>query len=109
MAFQSLLGVGGTGVAILLFVVLGNPGAGGAAAPDLLPGFWRVSGQLLPNGAAVTGIRDAVYFPDASIGGPIAVLVAWIVLSTIVALLVGRRARSIDEGYGEASLVSPAA
>lgn len=109
VVFQSLFGLAGTGVAILLFVVVGNPAAGGAAPPELLPGLWSDVGQLLPNGAAVTGIRDAVYFPDASLGGTVLVLVAWFVASAVVALLVGARARGITDDEAGASISAAAA
>ncbi|GGV27760.1 membrane protein [Actinomadura cremea] len=61
-ALQVLFGLVGIGVAILLFVVLGNPSAGGAYSMSLLPEFWRVIGDRLPTGAATTLIRDTVYF-----------------------------------------------
>ena len=37
LAFQTLLGVIGIGITILVFVILGNPSAGGAYQPALLP------------------------------------------------------------------------
>jgi hypothetical protein len=43
----------GTALVILLFVILGNPAAGGAFARPLLPGFWATVGGLLPPGAGV--------------------------------------------------------
>ena len=73
LALQGLLGMLGTGVAILIFVVLGNPRAGGAYAGELLPGLWRALGQLIPTGAATTAIRNVVY-SRGSILGPVAVL-----------------------------------
>jgi len=86
-ALQSLFGIVGTGIAILLFVVLGNPSSGGLAAPELLPGFWRAIGQLLPVGAGVTGLRDLAYFPAASIAVPLLTLAAWLAagLATLAA------------------------
>jgi hypothetical protein len=77
IALQALLGTIGVGLAILLFVCLGNPSAGGTVPPELLPGFWRFFGEVLPNGAAVTAVRNAVYFPEASLATPLVVLVAW--------------------------------
>ncbi|MET8009462.1 hypothetical protein ABZU86_30850 [Streptomyces sp. NPDC005271] len=43
IALQVLFGVLGIGVTVLLFVVLGNPSAGGAYGPELLPPFWRAT------------------------------------------------------------------
>src|SRR4051794_12899373 len=48
MAFQVLFGVLGIGVTVLVFVVLGNPSAGGAYQPALLPAFWRSLSSGLP-------------------------------------------------------------
>ncbi len=62
IALQELVGIVGIGVAILLFVVLGNPSAGGAYQNALLPGFWRAIGNAIPNGAGVDALRRIVYF-----------------------------------------------
>jgi hypothetical protein len=48
LAFQILAGIIGIGLTVLLFVVLGNPSAGGAYQRELLPGFWRTIGGALP-------------------------------------------------------------
>ena len=85
-----VLGPAGLGVAALLFVVLGNPGSGNAAAPELLPGFWRVTGQLLPPGAGGQALRDVAYFDGHALLVPALVLAAWALLGA--ALIVrGRR------------------
>lgn len=107
VALQSLLGILGTGIAILLFVVFGNPAAGGAYAGELLPGLWRLGGQLIPTGAATTAVRDAAYFPAASIAGSLLVLAIWILAGVAVALFVGGR-RAIGEEEGKASLAGVA-
>ncbi|MGV1047973.1 MAG: DUF3533 domain-containing protein [Solirubrobacterales bacterium] len=104
VALQSLLGILGTGVAILIFVVFGNPAAGGAYAGDLLPGIWRVAGQLVPTGAATTAIRDVAYFPAASIAGPVLVMAAWALIAAAAALLLGGRGRGMDDEEAKASL-----
>lgn len=62
LALQTLLGLLGTGVVILLFVVLGNPSSGGVYPAPLLPSFWSAIGQLLPPGAGTTVVRNTVYF-----------------------------------------------
>jgi uncharacterized phage infection (PIP) family protein YhgE len=46
----------------VLFVVLGNPSAGGAYPPPLLPTFWRTISSALPNGVGVQAVRKTVYF-----------------------------------------------
>jgi len=92
VALQAWFGIAGTGIAILLFVVLGNPSSGGLAAPELLPAFWRDIGQALPVGAGVTAFRDAAYFPAAALLPSIATLLFWAVAG--VALAVGQAAAS---------------
>jgi hypothetical protein len=90
MAFQVLFGVLGIGLTILVFVVLGNPGAGGAYPSSLLPPFWAAIGPWLPNGAGVEALRRAVYFDGADVGPRLAVLVAWVVAGTALTVLASR-------------------
>jgi uncharacterized phage infection (PIP) family protein YhgE len=61
-AFQVIFGVAGPAIGAILFLVIGNPASGGSSAPELLPNFWRALSQVLPPGAAVTAMRDVVYF-----------------------------------------------
>ena len=86
VALQVLFGLVGIGLAILLFVVLGNPSAGGAYPHTLLPGFWRVIGSWLPPGAATTSIRNTVYFNGNAITGSLWVLAAYALGGIVVAL-----------------------
>ncbi|HVX44171.1 MAG TPA: hypothetical protein VHC49_09800 [Mycobacteriales bacterium] len=87
-AAESLLGIAGIGLAILVFVVLGNPSSGGPYAYELLPGFWRAVGPWLPPGAATTAIRNVVYFDGNALAQPIGVLVGYLVLGTAIFLAV---------------------
>jgi len=80
VGLQSALGVVGTGVSILLFVVLGNPSSGGPYATELLPGLWRTLGPYLPTGAGVDLVRNLAYFDGQAIGRPLVVLTAWLAL-----------------------------
>lgn len=100
-AFQVLFGVIGIGLAVLLFVVLGNPSAGGAFQPDLLPPFWRAIGNALPNGAGTDTVRRIVYFNSNAITSHLLVIAAWAVAGTIVALvashLLHRYGRDTDQ------------
>jgi hypothetical protein len=91
VALQSLLGPIGSIVAMLVFVILGNPASGGPAAPELLPWFWRLLGQHIPVGAGTTAFRDAVYFPDASLTGPLLTLTIWLVVGAVVAVAFAER------------------
>lgn len=74
VAFQVLLEIVGIGLAILVFVVLGNPSAGGAYPNALLPPFWRAIGPWLPPGAGTTTVRNTVYFGGHHTTGPLWVL-----------------------------------
>ncbi|WP_329458556.1 DUF3533 domain-containing protein [Streptomyces sp. NBC_01497] len=97
LALQTLFGVVGIGIAILLIVIGGNPSAGGAFPLPLLPDFWRAIGPALPVGAGTWVARSIAYFRGNAVTGPLLVLSAWAVggvLVTLVAtaLLRGRRA-----------------
>ncbi|MTD15219.1 DUF3533 domain-containing protein [Nakamurella sp. YIM 132087] len=86
MAFQVLLGVLGIGLTVLVFVILGNPSAGGAYALELLPTFWRVIGGAIPNGAGTAAVRKIVYFGAEGVGGNLLVIGIWAVAGALVAL-----------------------
>lgn len=110
VGLQALAGPAGTGLVILLFVILGNPAAGGPYARPLLPDFWSAIGGLLPPGAGMDLLRGVTAFDGARIGGPIAVLAVWALLG--VALTVfhgGRPARSDAETAAEAAAGAAAA
>lgn len=106
-ALQSAFGIIGTGVAILVFVVLGNPASGGPFPPELLPEPWRSVGPWLPTGAATTAFRTIAYFPDASLAQPLLVLAGWIVIGVVGSLLFARG--RIGPGEREHSLAAVAA
>ena len=58
---QRAVGVLGTVVVVILFIVLGGPSSGGAGIP-LLPPFWHAIGPYLPPQNAVVLIRNTLYF-----------------------------------------------
>lgn len=86
MAFQVLFGVIGIGVTVLVFVILGNPSAGGAYQPALLPPFWRTISPALPNGAGTDTVRRIVYFGAHGIGGHLIVIGSYAIAGVIVAI-----------------------
>ncbi len=94
-ALMTVAGIIGIGLAIILFVIVGNPSAGGAYGWPLLPGFWATVGPWLPPGAATDAIRGAVYFGNAAITRDLLVLggyaLAGLVVSYLVLMLAGRR------------------
>jgi hypothetical protein len=93
-AFQVIFGVAGTGIGWILFLVIGIPASGGTSAPELLPGLWRTVSQILPPGAAVTSLRDLVYFNGHGASPGLIVLTVYAVLGAGVAITADRlRAR----------------
>jgi len=92
MALQTLFGVIGIGLAVLLFVVLGNPSAGGAYQAALLPPFWRALSSALPNGAGVDSVRRIVYFGAQGIGHDVVVTALYAIVGAAVTIVVARRA-----------------
>jgi hypothetical protein len=87
MAFQVLFGVIGIGITVLIFVILGNPSAGGAYQYELLPAFWRAIGDVLPNGAGTEAVRNFVYFAGNATLGPLLVVAAWGVGGLVVTMV----------------------
>jgi hypothetical protein len=93
MGLQVWTGLVGIGLAILLFVVLGNPSAGGAYPAPLLPPFWAAIGPWLPPGAATDAVRGIVYFDGAGAGAAALVLGVYAVVGLVATLLgAGRKA-----------------
>jgi prepilin-type processing-associated H-X9-DG protein len=90
--FMRVLGAPGIGLGALLFLVIGNPGSGNATAPELLPGFWRVAGQLLPPGSGGQALRNVAYFDGHALAQPLLVLGAWALLGAALLLVARRRA-----------------
>jgi hypothetical protein len=104
---QAAAGPAGTGLVILVFVILGNSASGGPFARPLLPGLWRAIGGILPPGASVDLTRSALFFDGARIAGPIIVLVGWAALGTLLALALG--GRIMDPADTEAAAAAGAA
>ncbi|WP_300679671.1 ABC transporter permease [Nocardioides sp.] len=100
MALEVLAGTVGIGLTVLLFVVLGNPSAGGAYQYELLPGLWRGIGEWLPNGAGTSALREIVYFGGHGAAGDIWLIVAYAVVGAVVtygaSLLLARRNEARD-------------
>jgi hypothetical protein len=88
--FQRLFGLPGTAVGLVVFIVVGDPSSGGATAPQLLPDPWRAISQALPPGAAVTDMRDVVYFHGYGATRALIVLGTYAVLGTILAIITDR-------------------
>jgi hypothetical protein len=104
MALECFFDVIGIGISVLLFVILGNPSAGGVFPPPLMPPFWRAIGPWLPNGAGTDLSRSIAYFHGTDILRPLLVLSAWIVVGVALTLL----ASALRRGSGRADLPKPA-
>nr|WP_237694890.1 DUF3533 domain-containing protein [Streptomyces sp. SID5468] len=88
MGLQVVFGqVVGIALALLVFVILGNPSAGGVYPSPLLPPFWSAIGQALPTGAATTLVRDTAYFHGHGTSLAWWVLTAWTVGGVLAAFL----------------------
>jgi hypothetical protein len=89
-----LIGPPGLGIVALVVLVIGNPGSGTASAPEMLPGFWRAVGPLLPPGAGTTALRNVAYFDGAALTRPLIVLAAFALAG--LALIIAAPGRSPD-------------
>jgi hypothetical protein len=78
----------------LFFVVLGNTASGGAVSTPLLPRPFALVSEWLPSGAAVTALRNAVYFHPYQHAQPIAVLATWAAASFAAMLVASHRRRT---------------
>jgi hypothetical protein len=103
-ALQVWTGLVGIGLAILLFVVLGNPSAGGAYPAPLLPPFWAAIGPWLPPGAATGALRGIAYFGGAGAGLAGLVLAAY-ALGGVVATMLGAGRNAAAEADERENLV----
>jgi hypothetical protein len=100
---QAAAGPAGTGLVILVFVILGNAASGGPFARPLLPGLWRTIGGVLPPGAGVDLARAALFFDGSRIAGPILVLVGWAAFGTALMIALGGRVVDMVEAETEAA------
>ena len=79
-AVQGWLGLLGTGLVILLLVVLGNPGSGGIYPPEFLPPFFRSMHNWNIPGLGVDLVKSVVYFERRAAAWPITALALWSLL-----------------------------
>ncbi len=79
-ALEAWLGLVGTGLAMALLFILGNPGSGGVFAPQLLPTFYGPMHWWNPTGLATDLLRAVVYFDGAALRWPLSGLLIWAVV-----------------------------
>jgi hypothetical protein len=101
---MSAVGPSGIMLSFLIFLMLGNPASGAATAPELLPDPWRDGGQLLPAGAAATGLRNTAYFDGAALAQPLIVLAAFTAAGALLLVATAPRATrsSTRPAHGQA-------
>ncbi|MFF7439377.1 DUF3533 domain-containing protein [Streptomyces sp. NPDC008122] len=87
LALQSVFGIVGIGLAILLIVIAGNPSAGGAFPLPMLPPFWRAIGPYLPPGAGTWAARSIAYFKGNDMTASMVVLSVWAMVGAAVTLV----------------------
>ncbi|MEU8921298.1 ABC transporter permease [Kitasatospora sp. NPDC048545] len=105
MALQCLFGIIGIGIAVLVFVVLGNPSAGGVYPAPMMPPFWRAIGSVIPNGAGTGATKSIAYFGSTNLGMPILVLVIWALVGIGIAFLAVLRGPRAEEREPEPTAV----
>lgn len=92
---QRIAGPVGTGIAVLLLLVLGVPSAGLFAPTQFLPDFYRALSAYLPTAAGEALLRDVLYLGGDGTSVPITVLSIWgglgIVLMLLADLVLPRR------------------
>jgi hypothetical protein len=87
MAFQVMFGVLGIGISVLVFVILGNPSAGGAYQTELLPPFWRFLSNGLPTGSGTDTVRRIVYLESHGIRGHLIVISVWVIAGAVITVI----------------------
>jgi hypothetical protein len=62
-ALQTVLGLAGTLLSVIVLVIIGNPASGGGQIPSaMMPAAWGWLAHVLPNPAGITAIRGIEFF-----------------------------------------------
>jgi len=94
-ALTSLVGLPGIVIAIVIFVLLGNPTSGGSVPVQMLSGGYRFLAGVLPTNAGLGLVRGFAYFDGNQIARPLLVLSIYAGVSLAVSFgLALRRARA---------------
>ncbi|MFI8567925.1 hypothetical protein ACIGGF_15335 [Rhodococcus sp. NPDC078407] len=94
MGLRSLIGVAAVPAAIVLFVILGNPSAGGAFGAEVLPSFYAAIGRWITPGIGTEGVRSIVYFSGTGLGQPAVGLALYILVGAALLAAAELRRRS---------------
>jgi len=96
LGLESLLGYPGLGLGAVVMMVIGNPLAGTASAPEMLPGWSGELGQLMPPGAGGQLTRSTAYFDGHGVAHPVVVLLCWLAVGLLLCLASAVRARRAE-------------
>lgn len=92
LGLESVFGYAGIGIGAVIMMLIGNPLSGTATAPEMLPGWSGVLGQLLPPGAGGRLLRSTAFFDGRGATPAVTVLVVWAALGAVLCLIGGLRA-----------------
>ena len=81
---MSLFGIAGIVIAIVVFVLLGNPTSGGPVPVQMLSGGFQFLAKILPNNAGMALVQRIAYFDGKQLGHPLLVLALYAVIATAV-------------------------
>ena len=88
-AFARVAGQAGLPLAMLFFLILGNPSSGATVPADYQPWLFRTVGPYLPPNAFASGLSGTTYF-DADVLRPVLVLAAWLLITGFVLVFLDR-------------------
>ena len=103
-----LIGPAGVTLPFLLFLMLGAPASGAAAAPELLPSPWYPLGLFMPPGALADGLRGLTAFDGVGVWDDVVVLLAWAALGVALNLWADQRSRSASKDSQHDTIASTA-
>jgi hypothetical protein len=95
MALNAAFGLIGTWLVIILFVILGNPSAGGAWPNILLATPWRQFGPWLSNGAGLDATRSILFLGSYDVRTPVLVLVGYALAGVVGVMLMSHQGRPL--------------
>lgn len=106
-ALISAIGIAGTALIIVLFIILGNPASGGVVPVALTDsGPWHWLAAILPTGAAVSALRQAVYFDGVQVASHLLVPCIYAVIGVAGLLLISKDKSSISAFENEIVKIS---
>jgi hypothetical protein len=101
-AALTAIGPAGAAFGLVVFITFGIASSSIPIPWNFQSGIYRVLGPFLPEGAAVNGVRDAIFFGTASQAQSLEVLAAWIVIPAAILLAFGWRSRTAVESHARA-------